>query len=51
MNKKYAGLDFPAWFDGKDVNEAAFAGSFYRKTSSSMRTKHFYFLYFEGVNP
>ena len=28
-----------------------FAGSFYRKTSSSMRTKHFYFLYFEGVNP
>ena len=26
MNKKYAGLDFPAWFDGKDVNEAAFAG-------------------------
>ena len=22
MNKKYAELDFPAWFDGKDVNEA-----------------------------
>ena len=28
MNKKYAGLDFPAWFDGKDVNEAAFCREF-----------------------
>ena len=34
-------LDFPAWFDGKDVNEAAFAGSFCQRTSSSMRTTHF----------
>ena len=31
MNKKYAGLDFPAWFDGKDVNEAAFCREFLSK--------------------
>ena len=31
MNKKYAGLDFPAWFDGKDVNEAAFCRGFLSK--------------------
>ena len=31
MNKKYAELDFPAWFDGKDVNEAAFCREFLSK--------------------
>ena len=31
MNKKYAGLDFPAWFDGKDINEAAFCREFLSK--------------------
>ena len=31
MNKKYAGLDFPAWFDGKDANEAAFCREFLSK--------------------
>lgn len=31
MNKKYAGLDFPAWFDGKDVNEAAVCREFLSK--------------------
>ena len=31
MNKKYAGSDFPAWFDGKDVNEAAFCREFLSK--------------------
>ena len=31
MNKKYAGLDFPAWIDGKDVNEAAFCREFLSK--------------------
>lgn len=31
MNKKYAGLDFPAWFDSKDVNEAAFCREFLSK--------------------
>ena len=31
MNKKYAGLDFSAWFDGKDVNEAAFCREFLSK--------------------
>ena len=31
MNKKYAVLDFPAWFDGKDVNEAAFCREFLSK--------------------
>jgi len=31
VNKKYAGLDFPAWFDGKDVNEAAFCREFLSK--------------------
>ena len=31
MNKKYAELDFPAWFDGKDINEAAFCREFLSK--------------------
>ena len=31
MNKKYAGLDIPAWFDGKDINEAAFCREFLSK--------------------
>ena len=31
MSKKYEGLDFPAWFDGKDVNEAAFCREFLSK--------------------
>ena len=31
MNKKYTELDFPAWFDGKDVNEAAFCREFLSK--------------------
>ena len=31
MNKKYAELDFPAWFDGKDVNEATFCREFLSK--------------------
>ena len=31
MNKKHAGLDFPVWFDGKDVNEAAFCREFLSK--------------------
>ena len=31
MNKKYAWLDFPAWFDGKDINEAAFCREFLSK--------------------
>ena len=31
VNKKYAELDFPAWFDGKDVNEAAFCREFLSK--------------------
>lgn len=28
MNKTYAGLNLPSWFDGKDVNEAAFCREF-----------------------
>ena len=31
MSKKYEGLNFPAWFDGKDVNEAAFCREFLSK--------------------
>lgn len=31
MNKKYAGLDIQAWFDGKDINEAAFCREFLSK--------------------
>ena len=31
MNKKYAEPDFPAWFDGKDINEAAFCREFLSK--------------------
>ena len=35
MNKKYAGLDIPAWFDGKDINEAAFCREFLSKNKCS----------------
>ena len=31
MSKKYEGLNFPAWFDGKDANEAAFCREFLSK--------------------
>ena len=31
MSKKYEGLNFPAWFDGKDVNEASFCREFLSK--------------------
>ena len=31
MGKKYACLDFPAWFDGKDVNGAVFCREFLSK--------------------